>query len=485
MKKIFTLFAAIATAFSAMATTFTFETDADLTQTVDGITVTIAQGSSNNPPKAYDNGLRLYASNTITISGSNLSNISLSFTKQGSKAYATLSASTGSLVSGGESTADTNVVTDKWTGSASSVTFTLGDSGQRLIKQIVVNGDGSETDPSTPVDPSEPDTPGSLDPDYSYAEPTTISAPDLTVQGDAYSFIDNNIEVSCTKGAVNETYFSAHAGFDMTFTASKPIKGIVVNGFVKKGFEATASKGEISYLSPAEDTDANPVVVITDINSTSVTVSCVKQLRCYTVEFYFDANPEATVSGGNSGSGSTNDLTFDSAEAVYESEYSEIIGEYNYSIFLFNASAPELPYLALDIYPADKDDITGTYSINDWSLGDYTYYIWGEGDYDMAWAMDGEATITKSGDEYTIKGWILGDNDVTYNFSFSGTMPFYTDDEYYGDGGEGDDSVDTIINDAENVTFDPEQAAYDLRGRRVGNNYRGIVLQNGHKYLLK
>lgn len=439
---------------SATATTFTFTSAESVTQTKDGYTVKIEKGSGNNAPAYYDNGLRLYASNTITVSGGNLNNISLTFSMQGSKPYAGLSASTGKLDSGGASTSQTDLKTDTWTGSATSVTFTLGGSGQRLIDKIVINGDGSEGGDTggneNPSGPTEPDSPA-LDPDYIYAEPTDVTVPSTTVQGAEYSFISNNIEVSCTKGAVTNSYFSAHAGFAMTFTATKNIKGIVINGFVKKDFTATADHGKISYLTPSEDTEANPVVVLTDVNSKSVTIDCEKQLRCYSVEVYFDENPEATVSG-STGSGEEYVLNFDSADAVYESQYVAMTGEENYSIFLYNSDSSAIPYFALDIYPTSKDEIAGTYAWNDYTLGDYTYYVFGEGYDDMTWIEDGFVTITKSGGEYTIQGTIYCDDSNIYSISFSGKMPIYTDDEYYG-GGEGE---------VYELTFDSAEAAYEV-----------------------
>ena len=472
MKKLFTLLVGALCCFSAMATTFTFTSAESVTQTIGGYTVKIEKGSGNNAPAYYDNGLRLYASNTITISGTNLTNIELTFSMQGSKAYAELTANLGTLVSGGASTSPTDLKTDTWTGNTKSVTFTLGASGQRLINKIVVNGDGSEggntgggnENPSGPTDPDSP----SLNPDYIYAEPTVVKVPSTKVQGAEYTFIDNNIEVSCTKGAITENYFSAHAGFAMTFTATKNIKGIVINGFVKKDFTATTDHGKISYLTPSEDKEANPVVVITDVNSKSVTIDCVKQLRCYNVEVYFDENPEATVSGAP-GSGEEITLNFDSADAVYESEYAEMIGEANYSIFLYNESDPEIPYFALDIYPVSKDNLAGNYTWDDSTLGDYTYYVYGYSEEDLTWAEDGEVTITKSGTNYTISGSILCDNGNTYNISFTGQMPIYTDDEYYGE--EGGEEI--VLN------FDSADAVYESEyAEMIGEANYSIFLYN-------
>lgn len=500
MKKIFTLFAAAMLSISSFAsTTFTFLSEGTDTQTKDEISIALAKGSGNNAPvfNTNYNQMRLYANNTITVSGAALSRISLTFTKQGDKAYATLSANSGNLTSGGESTGTEDYKVDIWTGSASSVTFTLGASGQRVIKQIVVNGDAS--DDEVPSVPGNPDVPAVLDPDYIYAEPTIIGVNSKAVQGDAYSFVDNNILVSSTKGAVTSDYFSAHAGFDITFTATKPIKGIVINGFVKKDFTATASSGNISYITPSDDKAADPVVVITDVNSTSVTISCVKQLRCYEVEVYFNFNPEATIGGGsipggNGGnSGETVTSEYDSAEIIYESFYTELLEEPNFSIFLFNAANYDFPYVALDIYPRSENDITGTYSFSDYTLGEITYYQYGESEDDCTYAVDGEATVKKKGTSYKIEGFITCNNGVTYEFSYTGVPDFYSDNQYYYDEEDGwiwndqasdspdfDNSGSALVNTVEQG-YDAEAPMYDLMGRQVRKGYRGIYIQNGKK----
>lgn len=482
MKKIFTLLTAVLMSISVMAaTTFTFQNQAAESQTKDGITVILAKGSGNNAPAFNDNygEFRLYANNTITVSGSDITRISMTFSMQGTKAYATLTANAGTLTSGGNSTDREDLKVDVWTGDTGSVTLALGSSGQRILHQIVVNGDPA--DDEIPTVPGNPDVPSILDPDYEYPAVTLVGVPSQTVQGDSYSFVDNNIQVSCTKGAITSDYFSAHAGYAMTFTATQPIKGIVIDGFVKKDFTATVSDGTISYLTPGEDKSADPVLVIKDANSKSITISCVKQLRCYTVEVYFEYNPDATVSGGSDQPSQEVDLVFDYADCVYESEYSEMIDETNYSIFLYSKDAPE-SYFSLDLYPAAKGDVTGTYSWYDYTLGDFTYYCWGPYDDDLAWAVDGEVTITKNGGEYVIQGTIPSDNNTVYNISFAGEMPFYTDDEYYGGGGDS-----SIVKEILDESAQPEDEAqmYDITGRKVKEGYRGIYIRNGRKYIGK
>lgn len=106
------------------------------------VTFTAAKGNGSSAPA--NNPLRLYAKNTITIEDSvtPISKIEIVFTKQGSKPYTkTLTADSGTIVSGGESTSKDKPVTDTWTSSSTptkKVVFTLGDSGQRVIKSVKV-----------------------------------------------------------------------------------------------------------------------------------------------------------------------------------------------------------------------------------------------------------------------------------------------------------------------------------------------------------
>ena len=106
------------------------------------VTFKADKGTGANKP-AY-NPLRLYAKNTITIedSAKPISKIEIVFTKQGNKDYIkTLTADSGTIVSGGASTGNDKPVTDTWTSSTTptkKVVFTLGDSGQRVIKSVKV-----------------------------------------------------------------------------------------------------------------------------------------------------------------------------------------------------------------------------------------------------------------------------------------------------------------------------------------------------------
>lgn len=442
MKKLFSFLVAFGCAVSLNATTFNFDSSASVSQTIDGISVQLGQGNNATNAPAYSSyvGMKIYASNTITIDAEqSFSNVQLVFSMNQGKAYLPMTASTGNLQGGGTPADKDDKKVDVWTGSTNHLVFTFGTSGQRIIYQIVVDGEPIDLNPIVYVDTT------SLDSSFLYGEPTAVLVPDMNFLKKEYAFIESNIRVSCSLGTIlnNDTvsmpYFNCNAGNTLTFETTQPMKGIAINGYVRKQFSASVDNGNIEYCSPGEledDWEGYPVVIISNINATSVTIQCDKQLRCYAVRVYFEANPaEELDCGGSSGEGEVFNLTFDSADAVYESEDSADEGKPNYTVFLYNNENPDYPYIALDLYPATQGDLVGTYSKDNESLGDYSWYQYGEDEMDFTWMeSDGAVAISKTGEIYTISGYISCDDNNTYNFRFTGTMPFYTDTDYYTEG---------------------------------------------------
>lgn len=304
MKKFVALIAVISLSLFVWGeTVFTFVAADDMNQTKDGITVIIAQGSGQTAPTLttdYQTGspeMRLYVGNTISVSANvAITNIQMVFAKSSAsnKQYTGLSASTGELVSGGESADKNDWKVDRWTGSANNVVFTLTEKGQRRIQKIVVGGDSITVTPIEDTLPTEED----LDASYIYAEPTEINVPDTTIWKAEYAFIDQNILVHCSQGSIVKAtdttfaYFNCNAEYTLTFTATEAIKGIKIDGFVRKAFSANCDHGEIEYLTDIDfDMEGWPAMVIRNIDATSVTLSCPKQLRCYGVRVYFQENP--------------------------------------------------------------------------------------------------------------------------------------------------------------------------------------------------
>lgn len=417
MKKFFSFFALVLLSMSISAQTFTPTSEADMTQ--DGVTVSFAKGSGNNDPFWGNNGLRLYASNTITISGKTITSVQLVFTKQGTKTYADLTASVGTLTGGGESTGADDQKTDTWTGSASSVTFTLGASGQRLIKKIIVNGTpGGNPDPNPNPDPEpepEPEPETNLDPTYVYAEPTIVSAGNLTAaigNNMSYSFVENNILVSCSTGAiVRESttlpdYFGCNAGNSITFTATQPIKAITVDGYIKKDFGATASNGDIVYADASEaEVEDELVLAVTDVNATTLTLNCDKQIRFYSISFYFESNPEIEIGGGDE-------------EYSYEWEPTEVT-TLNFTMDYFSAidMTDNLGYKAVSIEMENDEAYLATVAFVD---------------YDEACGITpGTYPINFTYEEGTVEASVGGDEDYDYETYLMTNFQIIDDEEWY------------------------------------------------------
>lgn len=173
-----------------------------------------------------------------------------------------------------------------------------------------------------------------LDVEYEYEEPTIITNTEVKGSNQAYTFIQNNIKVTCTKGARYETYFGVNADASLTFAATQPIKAIVINGFVKKEFEAEASSGEIQYVDASEEeVEAEQVLAVTEVNNNILTLTCKKQLRCYSVAIYFTGTPEIHIDEGEDEydysyeweptEQVTMNVTFDSLAYIDETEFLE------------------------------------------------------------------------------------------------------------------------------------------------------------------
>ena len=183
MKQFFSFIASVFFALTAWGqTSFTFTSADDVIQEKDGIIVMLDKGTGSNDPRYqtdYETGkpeMRLYTGNTITVSSETaMTTIQMVFAKSSAsnKAYAGLSTSIEKLVSGGDSESKTDWKIDSWTGNAAEVVFTLTGSGQRQIRQLVVNGEAVIDIPEEQPLPTEAD----LDWSYYYFEPEVVHVP--------------------------------------------------------------------------------------------------------------------------------------------------------------------------------------------------------------------------------------------------------------------------------------------------------------------
>lgn len=312
-----------------------------------------------------------------------------------------------------------------------------------------------------------------LDPNYKYSEPTTITSTGGSSSNVPYSFIKNNIKVECSTGALNDTYFGCNADNTITFTATKPIKGISINGYVKQNFTATATAGTLACVDASDDAVENdPVVVLLDVDANSVTLNCKKQLRCYSIDFYFASNPDVDIDEG--GEGEDGNYTYDweptaktTLSATFtDAEYTDWTDYLGYpytDIYLFNGSREQPDYeveLAVFASAVSGTVLTpGTYEVtNDYADGtvqaspggndfyDYPSYVttdyeWyeGESQEDSGWYYNTtyyivSGTLTVAEDPAGVKLTFSGKSyfGSTISLSFTGKAVNLDDEEEEG-----------------------------------------------------
>ena len=184
-------------------------------KTISGVTFAYAKGDGSNDPKYYDSGtsVRMYANNTLTISASSsISAITFTF---GGTTSAGLTASVGTYSSG------------SWSGSASSITFTAGSSGQQYIQgiSVTVGGGGttyytttSECCPNKPTLEFGVTTVNKYDGDDPFINPITVTDNDLNVALKFSSSLPAKASVDPSTGQV--TILDAMSNTPVTITAT-------------------------------------------------------------------------------------------------------------------------------------------------------------------------------------------------------------------------------------------------------------------------
>ena len=356
------------------------------------------------------------------------------------------------------------------------------------IKQVVVTCSEGVAN----VDDDE--TGKTLDPDFVYGDSVKIIAPDDEFFKEACTFVQNNVEVKCSKSTHKDGYFSCLAGERITFTATQPIVAIAINGTVKKNFEAEASAGNLyAAYDSFDEVTHNPVLVIDEINDKSVTISCKVQLQCTEVTLYFKEAPkwdfetlfegeeeEVYTYENESQEPKTWDLAFDEARYTAYSEENGLP-----FIQLFFGTPKE--YLYLEAY-ANYDEETGiapgTYPIdNEVALG----HVIASPGVD-SWLIENPSYLTTDYEET--------EEDYTYNIFFivSGTLTVARDEmgvkmeldakSYYGSTihatyvGPIYNTQGGVVDGIDNLSVAPAKAN---QGKYIRNG-QFCIERNGRKY---
>ncbi|GEM_PF-7123922 len=333
-----------------------------------------------------------------------------------------------------------------------------------------------------------------LDPEYVYNTDPVIIEPAEALGQMAIDTVIDNIWLQSPNGAYYESDIRVYAGASLTITASQPIKAVKINGVTKKGFSATASDGEITYLSDSEaDATGAPVLLVKNINAESVTISCEKQLQMQAIYVYFAQNPDDEIQqqgGQDDGSESiaydgpvtsTGELSFTSAgisTGDWDIDASILFEAYSFDVDAEGYLVGDGDYISFSFYPQSIENIEGTYSIASATIDDeyseFMSYVGEDGIED--YFESATITITKQTDGT----YILTYNVSLYEnqgLSYSGTISGFTYTP----------NVNTAIElvGAEPSQLDVNKPMYNVLGQPVRADYIGIVIQNGRKYLLR
>ena len=245
----------------------------------DGITVSFAKGDGGTAPTWYAAGLRLYAKNTVTISSSSaITSITFNWEKQGSKDFATASASTGTYSHPSKAGDGT------WTGSATSITFTLGASGQLQLNTFSVTAGSTKT--------------------FILAVPKGDGTYDETQTGQAKSALtETNAtkKASCGGGTL--------AGYYASIWTSSKIS-TPTSTYPSPVYTSSTADGSL----PASGTKLYPVF----INSSGLYLT---NPRCATYTLYYDANGGTGAPSDQAGYAYNTSVTVNSSVTPTRSDY--------------------------------------------------------------------------------------------------------------------------------------------------------------------
>lgn len=405
----------------------------------------------------------------------------------------TLSLSVGGTTWGTETLAKEANVEKTFTGTSASGNLIIDITRAEKsiwIKKVVVTGTVEGGSGGTDPDPST-----DLDENYTYSEPTQIAVSGESCSNVPYTFVQNNILVSATAGAQNDTYFGCNAGGSLTFTATKAIKAVVINGYVKKDFYAEADHGDISFVDASEDyVEANPVLVIKDVDSKSVSITCDKQLRCYGVSFYFVENPDIEIDDEyQGGGGDEGDYSYEWEPTTKsnldiqfsEMEYADYTADLGYaytSIFLASDDyeieiGAFIESVEETVLPPGIYDITNTYADGtiQASPGGDEYY-----DY-PTFIATGFEQDSDTGEWYYATSYYVVSGTLTVDANGTMTLNGKT---YNGSTVK---AVYTNVTSIKTATTTPpsDNRYHTLSGQSTSPSTKGILIHQGHKFINK
>lgn len=403
MKKILLFASAMLISMVSMAASIDFSAqgyeNAQVIESVtieEGLVVTFDKGTNQNAPMYYNSGtaVRVYGGGTMTVTatGNTISKIVLTY---------------GTGDNTNEITTDCGTfATDTWTGSASSVTFTVGGTSKhRRIKVIEVTlGEGGST-PETPETPEEPETP---------TEPETPDTPEGAITcAEAVAICEQTGSTATAEAYTVRGYITS-----IKYTWSEQY------GTATFWIADTKDGGEVlQAFSCAPLTDADKVFAVGDY------VELVGKLKKYNTTNEVERGTYTHVASTGGVGGETPDAPdtpvtgteikgMKYADAYY---YEDLDGNgfWDFDLYValdeesYEYTYPEL-YIMVDVAKS-KTALNGTYGL-------YWAGVWmSENDSVVSeeGATTGSLTIQNVGNEgqYSFKGSFVATNGKTYTFN--------------------------------------------------------------------
>ena len=401
-----------------------FEGEETATVTQDGITLTVDKGTSSSGAGNLYNGqqFRIYKNNILTVSSSVGNITKIVFT---CTANGTTKQGPGCFAAQDGYTFETNGKTGTWVGDAASVNFTAESNQVRATTiEVTVSGETGSTKKAAGLAFSEETV------DYEVG--TTFTAPTFTkATTAAVTFASDNEEVATVNaegviavtGAEGKAVITAKSEANDEYNAGSATCTVYVYhmNVYKK---ATAVESGKKYL------------IVAQRDGKTYYAMPGKETSQY--GYLNTLSEEGTVDELKIKSSYNDEFTFEAVDGGYS--IADRYGRYLYfdgshNSFQFGEEAK-----AWTVEPADN----GTFK-----LTNNGYYVqWGSGTYT------------------TFGGWAEAQDNAVL------PMLFVFDEA-------------TAINGVQTSVKAQNNVRYNIAGQRVGNDYKGIVIVNGKKYLQK
>ena len=473
MKKIFLLIAVMFSLFSLSAKTvidvndyFSAKTDNPKITTADGeFTITTAKGGASNVPifslgyNGADNDIRVYANGVFSVTSKTKKIQALQFemSTQGLKRWADLAPSAGLV------TIDVPNAITTWAGDTTYVDFTVGASavhgtentkaGQFCFKKITIYVEGDET------------------PELPQADTVNVVVADIF-----YEYYEEYSE----EGAYN--YWlqieDSATGYWLLFDLYAPTEGSLVGNY---SFSADNLGSTDTYIYIDEDNDisvSDAKINITaagdgyKIEASMTAADGNVYIVNYTgvVEEYID-NPYSYEPE------EVSTITFNAAE-ISVSDYTD----YGFAYVILDNDEGEL-VLEVNLSSLTDDDMIpdGTYTI-DFSESDGTITA-------SSGVSDGYASgsyfmtdfVEEEGETYPETVYFLVSGQAVVTSNGTGTKLTLTAKTYYGS------TINAVYQPVstglESLSDKNKTVLYNVLGTPVGNDYNGIVIRDGKKFM--